>query len=79
MPSKVYASWLTKKEFTAPFGVWRRQLENCRDVFLSYWGASQAIAKNIKRRLADDDVTVLDWQTDFKPGRSHSRADRRGR
>jgi hypothetical protein len=69
MPSKVDASWLAKKEFIAPFGVWRRQLENRRDVFLGYSGASKAIAKNIERRLADDDVTVLDWQTDFKPAR----------
>lgn len=70
IPSEVNASWLADKKFNTPFRVWKRQLENRRDVFLGYSGASKAIAKNIKRRLADDGVTVLDWRTDFKPGRT---------
>jgi hypothetical protein len=39
--------------------------------FLGYCGSSTGTARKLKRFLEKDlDVTVLDWQTDFAPGRS---------
>jgi hypothetical protein len=70
MPPDVDRSWIDSKAFENPFSIWCRQLARRRDVFLGYCGASTSIAGKIKRRLTDDGVTVLDWQTDFAPGRS---------
>lgn len=61
---------LQPHEFTAPFNVWQRELEERCDVFLGYCGASAATAHAIKRYLSEQGVTVLDWQTDFPPGQN---------
>jgi predicted nucleotide-binding protein len=45
-------------------------LEARRDVFLGYSSASTVTATAIKRYLQSLGVKVLDWQTDFIPGRT---------
>jgi hypothetical protein len=70
-PRDADPSWLATASFRTPFGYWKHQLEERRDVFLGYCSSSENTAKNLKAFLQKDlDVTVLDWQTDFAPGRS---------
>ncbi len=70
-PPDADRSWLTTNWFRTPFGYWKDQLEQRRDVFLGYCSSSQDTAKRLKQFLQQDlRVTVLDWQTDFSPGRS---------
>ena len=70
-PAGAGKSWLDSHEFNVTFGYWRRELERRRDVFLGYSGASAQTAALLLEFLENDiGVTVLDWQRDFKPGRS---------
>jgi hypothetical protein len=70
-PSGADKTWLDSQEFNVTFGYWRRELERRRDVFLGYSGASTPIAASLREFLEKDiGATVLDWQRDFKPGRS---------
>jgi hypothetical protein len=70
-PSNAKRSWLKTRTFRVPFGSWRTQLSRRRDVFLGYCSTSAGTAKEVKRFLKESlGVTVLDWQTDFSPGRS---------
>jgi hypothetical protein len=62
--------WLHTDEFRVPFGYWKVALSEWRDVFFGYSGASARIAAEIKRYLQSLGVSVLDWQTDFIPGRT---------
>ena len=64
-------SWLKTSKFRVPFRLWKNQLATRRDIFLGYCGASAATAKQIKTFLIKElGATVLDWKTDFKPGRT---------
>jgi hypothetical protein len=64
-------TWLDSHEFNVTFGYWRRELERRKDVFLGYSGASTPTAVLLREFLENDiGATVLDWQRDFKPGRS---------
>lgn len=70
-PESADRTWLDSREFQVALGYWRRQLENRRDVFLGYSGASTSTAEKLRSFLeADIGASVLDWQRDFKPGRS---------
>lgn len=70
-PRDAGLAWLATDFFLTPFGYWRHQLEQRRDVFLGYCSSSQETARALKQYLQDDlHATVLDWQTDFAPGRS---------
>jgi hypothetical protein len=62
--------WLHTDEFRVPFLYWKNLLEERRDVFLGYSSKSQPTAEAIKRYLTSLGATVLDWQTDFIPGRT---------
>jgi hypothetical protein len=62
--------WLHTDEFRVPFGYWVNQLEERRDVFLGYCSQSSPLADAIKQYLLSIGVSVLDWQTDFIPGRT---------
>jgi hypothetical protein len=62
--------WLHTDKFRVPFNYWKDLLDERRDVFLAYAGASQATAVAIKRFLLSIGASVLDWQTDFIPGRT---------
>jgi hypothetical protein len=70
IPREAGLAWLDSREFLTPFAYWRRQLEERRDVFLGYCSSSRKVAKYVKRWLNRHDVTVLDWRTDFLPGRN---------
>jgi hypothetical protein len=70
-PPTADRSWLENRSFLVPFGFWKQQLDQRRDVFLGYCSSSEATALELKHYLQDTlDVTVLDWKTDFAPGRS---------
>jgi hypothetical protein len=70
-PSTAGREWLQKNDFRVPLGYWKQQLAGRRDLFLGYCSTSGGTARNLKRFLeADLGATVLDWQTDFAPGRS---------
>lgn len=70
-PEGADKSWLNTKEFEVCFAHWRAQLEHRRDVFLGYCSASSSIAHDLRSFLEQEiGATVLDWQRDFKPGRS---------
>lgn len=62
--------WLHTEEFRVPFQYWKRQLDDRRDVFLGYCSSSQATAAAIKEYTLSLGANVLDWQTDFIPGRT---------
>ena len=70
-PADAGKTWFDSHEFNVTFACWRRELERRRDVFLGYSGASAPTAALIREFLEKDiGATVLDWQRDFKPGRS---------
>jgi len=70
-PADADKTWLDSREFGVTFGYWRRELERRRDVFLGYSGASTPTAIVLRDFLEQEiGATVLDWQRDFKPGRS---------
>jgi CAP12/Pycsar effector protein, TIR domain len=70
IPKGATRSWLDTPAFETPFEYWRSRLNERRDVFLGYCGASSKAARKVKRWLVDHGVSVLDWQTDFVPGNS---------
>jgi hypothetical protein len=63
-------AWLHTDNFRVPFDYWRMLLNERRDVFLGYSSASEGTAEAIKRYLLSLGAKVLDWQTDFIPGRT---------
>jgi Predicted nucleotide-binding protein containing TIR-like domain len=70
-PPTADRAWLSNMAFRAPFNYWKEELSKRRDVFLGYCSSSAGTANNLKRFLQFDvGATVLDWQTDFLPGRS---------
>jgi hypothetical protein len=70
-PTGADASWLSTKAFQVCFGHWAEELSNRRDVFLGYSGASASVAHVLRQYLEGTlKVSVLDWQRDFKFGRS---------
>lgn len=62
--------WLHTDEFRVPFNYWRALLEERRDVFLGYCSSSVDTAEEIKRYLLSLGARVLDWRSDFIPGRT---------
>jgi hypothetical protein len=69
-PPNADTAWLHTEEFRVPFKYWKALLAQRRDIFFGYSGASRAIAADIKRYLLSLGASVLDWQTDFIPGRT---------
>jgi hypothetical protein len=70
-PDGADRSWLDTDGFKVAFAYWRRKLEERRDLFLGYSGTSSEIASKVRRFLEKDvGANVLDWQRDFRPGRS---------
>jgi len=62
--------WLHTDEFRVPFYYWKNLLDERRDVFLGYCSSSETTAASVKRFLLSLGAKVLDWQTDFIPGRT---------
>ena len=69
-PPDADVSWLHTDEFRVPFRYWTWQLAERRDVFLGYCSSSASTAKAVRRHLLSQGAQVLDWQTDFIPGRT---------
>ena len=70
-PEAADRTWLNNDAFRVPFGLWKQQLEQRRDIFLGYCSSSEPTAKVLKRFLQEDiKVTVLDWKADFAPASS---------
>jgi len=68
--AKADPNWLHTDEFRVPFQYWERQLKARRDVFLGYSGKSEESAQAVKEFLLTQGSSVLDWKTDFIPGRT---------
>jgi hypothetical protein len=62
--------WLHTEEFKVPFNYWSALLRERKDLFLGYSSLSKETAEAIKRYLQSVGTRVLDWQTDFIPGRT---------
>lgn len=62
--------WLDCEEFRVAYGYWLGRIEERRDVFLGYCSTSTQTALALKAALEEHGATVLDWQTDFPPGRT---------
>ena len=70
VPAHADENWVKDSSFQYPFGVWRRKLEERRDVFLGYSSGSSATAAKVKQYLEENlGATVLDWH-DFGPSGS---------
>lgn len=70
-PASADRTWLATDKFRVAFNYWKEQLSKRCDVFLGYCSTSEGTAQNLKRFLqANLGATVLDWKTDFSPGRS---------
>jgi hypothetical protein len=69
-PAAADVSWLHTDDFRVPFQYWTRQLRERRDIFLGYCRTSAEPAKAIRRYLRNLGAHILDWQTDFIPGRT---------
>ena len=69
-PPEADVAWLHSEEFRVPFGYWKAQLAERRDIFLGYCSRSADTAAGIKQFLQSLGASVLDWQTDFIPGRT---------
>jgi hypothetical protein len=71
-PPSADRTWLGTDNFRVAFKYWEDLLSRRRDVFLGYCSTSEGTAQNLKRFLQSPDIgaTVLDWKSDFTPGRS---------
>ena len=69
-PPDADGSWLLTDDFLVPFGYWKAQMDERRDLFLGYCSRSAETAGTIKQYLQWLGARVLDWRTDFLPGRS---------
>jgi hypothetical protein len=63
-------AWIHTEKFQVPFGYWKEALDERVDVFLGYCSRSKAIAEKVNRYLQSLGAKVLDWETDFIPGRT---------
>ena len=70
-PANANRAWLRTPQWQATFALWHAAMGERRDIFLGYCGSSTPTATAVKAFLQNTlDVKVLDWQTDFDPGRT---------
>ena len=70
-PNNVDRKWLNTENYKSAERRWHRQLNNRKDIFLGYCSEATTIAEQIRSFLEISlEATVLDWQRDFRPGRS---------
>lgn len=73
VPMQTALDWLNDDELLRepPFEKWVERVKTRYDVFFGYCSKADELAQNIKRFLADESgLRVLDWATDFTPGRT---------
>ena len=63
-------SWLQSPRFRGPFARWARDVDDRRDVFLGYCSKSRETAERIQDQLRELGASVLNWEVDFRAGRS---------
>jgi hypothetical protein len=72
-PMQNAAEWLATDQLLRepPFEKWVERVRARYDVFFGYCSKADELAQNIKKFLADESgLRVLDWATDFRPGRT---------
>jgi hypothetical protein len=73
VPMQNLAQWMVNNEILAspPFETWVSRVRERYDVFFGYCSKADAVAKNMKDFLINEaGMRVLDWATDFRPGRT---------
>jgi CheY-like chemotaxis protein len=73
VPMQNAAEWLATDKLLRepPFEKWVERVKARYDVFFGYCSKADELAHNIKTFLADESgLKVLDWATDFQPGRT---------
>jgi predicted nucleotide-binding protein len=73
VPMQNVPEWLATDKLLRepPFEKWVERVKARYDVFFGYCSKADELAQNIKRFLADESgLRVLDWATDFRPGRT---------
>ena len=71
-PDDADKSWLDTPQFEVVFKThWGSQLKARKDVFFGYCSQASATAGELRSFLESEvEATVLDWQRDFRPGRT---------
>jgi predicted nucleotide-binding protein len=70
MPDSVDVNWINSNAFLQPFNAWSKEVNDRYHLFLGYSGNARSTAVEVKSFLETLDVRVMDWQTDFKPGKA---------
>jgi predicted nucleotide-binding protein len=73
MPMDRASEWLASGSLlhAPPFEKWASDVKSRYDVFFGYCSQADSLAKNIKTYLVQKRrLRVLDWASDFKPGRT---------
>ncbi|HZF12539.1 MAG TPA: TIR domain-containing protein [Thermoanaerobaculia bacterium] len=73
IPMNNSAEWLAKDQLLQepPFEKWVERVRGRYDVFFGYCSKADELARNIKKFLVEEaGLRVLDWATDFRPGRT---------
>ena len=70
IPLQEDLSWLADESFRGPFANWTRDVDQRRDVFLGYCSKSAGTAAQIQIQLERLGASVLNWEMDFRSGRS---------
>lgn len=68
IPQQINVGWLTTPSFVRDFSNWRDQVKARYHVFMGYSSGAKDIAQRIIALLRRNNVTVLDWMTDFQLG-----------
>ena len=73
VPMQNATQWLAADSLAQapPFQTWVERIEARHDVFFGYCSKANNVARNIRSYLAEEvGMRVLDWATDFRPGRT---------
>lgn len=70
IPEEGDAWWVDSHDFNLGLRAWLRKLNERHDVFLGYCSKGAPIAKGISDHLKTLGVSVRNWKTDFRHGRS---------
>jgi len=64
------SSWITQGAFRGPLQQWSDEIQSRHDVFLGYCSKSRTLALEIEAMVKQTGATVLNWEMDFRAGRS---------
>ncbi len=64
-------AWLEKSDFSIQYLRWMSKIGNRKDIFFGYCSQAESAANKIYKYLTGDlNLKVLEWEMDFRPGRS---------